>query len=344
MNNNTKLAIAALILGALSVWTWNDSLSRGDRFTRGQKLLQNLNPDEIKQIQISEGEVTATLMRQGDGFVVREHYDYPAANESINRFIRDLLEITLEKEVGVGPELQADLGIEPKTADTAEVVLINSADEEMVRLRFGREAEEANGRYVLRLDQDDPVIHMTTEAAPLNADPGSFLDDQILDISSGRIRQIDGPDYLLAPDSDDELVVVGPPAGRKTKKSAVNRVSSILSNFTFEKVLLADDPEVFDLIFEPTLTVELDDQTGYILKTATAEGRTYLQIEGFHQIGQVEITLETPEEELKGKADQLTRADEIVEFNDFHSSWVYELSSAAADKLALRSADLLEDS
>ena len=54
------------------------------------------------------------------------------------------------------------------------------------------------------------------------------------------------------------------------------------------------------------------------------------------------ITLTTPKEELKEKADQLTRADEIAKFNQFHSAWVYEIPSATADKLELAKSDLIE--
>ena len=62
-----------------------------------------------------------------------------------------------------------------------------------------------------------------------------------------------------------------------------------------------------------------------------------------NSLDRVEIALDTPEEELREKADQLSRADAIKEFDAFHGSWVYELSSITADKLKLTRSDLLED-
>jgi hypothetical protein len=119
-------------------------------------------------------------------------------------------------------------------------------------------------------------------------------------------------------------------------------VRSALERLAFDKVYLADDPAVRDLAFEQRLRVSLDDDTSYTLSTAKQGEHSYLQIRGDHSIGQVMITLTTPKEELKEKADQLTRADEIGKFNQFHGSWVYEIPSTTATKLELTKKDLIE--
>ena len=52
MELNRKLAVVAAALFALSAFTyWND-LRRVDRFQRGQKLVSNLNPDEISRVDV----------------------------------------------------------------------------------------------------------------------------------------------------------------------------------------------------------------------------------------------------------------------------------------------------
>ena len=117
---------------------------------------------------------------------------------------------------------------------------------------------------------------------------------------------------------------------------------SALERLSFDQVYLADDPQVRDLAFEQRLRVSLDDDTAYTLSLAKQGEKSYLQIRGDHSIGQVMITLTTPKEELKEKADQLTRADEIAKFNQFHGSWVYEIPSTTAAKLELTKKDLIE--
>ena len=52
--------------------------------------------------------------------------------------------------------------------------------------------------------------------------------------------------------------------------------------------------------------------------------------------------MDEAEEELREKAEMLTRADEIDAFNSFHGSWVYEISDFTAKKLQLTRQDLIE--
>jgi hypothetical protein len=136
--------------------------------------------------------------------------------------------------------------------------------------------------------------------------------------------------------------LTGVPAGKKEKTSETSRVRSALERLSFDQVYLADDPKVRDLAFEQRLRVALDDDTAYTLSTAKQGESSYLQIRGDHSIGQVMISLTTPKEELEEKADQLTRADEIGTFNQFHGSWIYEIPAATAEKLELTKKDLVE--
>ena len=112
---------------------------------------------------------------------------------------------------------------------------------------------------------------------------------------------------------------------------------------TSHEVFLADDAEVRELRFDRTLRVDLKDGTSYLLSLATSDNRSFLRIRGEHGLHRVEIAIDTPEDELREKADQLSRGNAIEEFTTFHGSWVYEISSVTADTLGLTRSDLLED-
>jgi hypothetical protein len=343
MKTNLKLAIAAVLLLAASVWVYADSVSRADRFQRGRKLLPNLLVDEVSTISVTEKGKTTTLERGQDGFTVAEVHDYPAKNEAVNRFLRDLIEIGLEKEVGSGPDLERELAIEPPTDETTEVTLRDAGGEEMVKLRLGKTFTDGAGRYVKRLDQEGSPVYLTSEGVFLATEPSELLKKEIVDELPSEVTRVEGVDFVLAaaePGSPPTLE--GLPAGRKEKTSETAKLRSVLDRLSFDQVYLADDAEVRDLAFERSLRVSLADDTSYTLSTATRGDRTFLQVRGDHSIGQVMITLTTPEDELRDKADQLTRAEEIGKFNEFHGSWVYEIPKTTADKLALRRSDLVE--
>lgn len=340
---NRNLLVLVAVLFLLSVLSYRQSVSRADRFQRGQVFLPSLNPDEVASIQVVKQAETVTLERQGDRFTVAEKEGYPASNSSVNRFLRDVLEIGLEREVGRGEGLAEELAIEPPGEDTVEVALSNAAGQEMVRFRVGKQFEDGPGNYVQRLDDAESPIYLTSRAVYVTSDVGTFLDKEIADHARSEVRRVEGNDFVLEkPEEAEDLELVDLAAGQSAKRSELNRLQTALSGLRFDEVFLANDPEVQGLEFEQALRIELDDGSGYVLSHAGRDDRHFLRIRGFSPVEQVAITRDESEEELKEKADLLTRADEIDEFNELHGSWVYEISEWTAEKLQLRRADLIE--
>ena len=343
MKVNVKLAAVAAVLLAASVWVYADSVSRGDRFERGKKLLPNLAIDEVSTIVLTEAGKTTTLERGDQGFTVAEVHDYPAKNEAVNGLLKDLMDIGLEKEVGTGADLAKELEIDPPTDSTVEVTLKNAAGEDMVKLRLGKTFTDGNARYVQRLDQEGSPIYLTSGAIFLTTSTDALLEKEIVDFPPSRVLRVEGSDFVLqAAEKGVPPALEGVPAGKKEKTGETSKLRSVLERLAFDRVYVADDPAVAGLAFERKLRVSLDDDTSYTLSLAKQGAQSFLEVRGDHSIGQVMITLTTPKEELKEKADQLTRADEIAKFNQFHSAWVYEIPSTTADKLELQKKDLVE--
>lgn len=340
MKTNQILGIATVVLLILSGWTYYDSVSRAARFERGQHFLPNLNPDEIAQIVIRKGEEETHLRRQGDKFVVVGASGYPATNEAVNRFLRDVLDLKLEKRVGKGESLEQELGLTPGE-DTLEVALKDANEKDRVRFLVAEGSGEANGSYVVRTDGDDRTIFLTSSRAYLRGSEDDFLDKQIVDVKGEDITKITGPDFEIV-NEDGTLKLAGLPAGKK-ESSKVSGAKWLLSSLRFNQHYLADAPEVRDLEWDTIVEVELDDDSGYEVALAEVGDKHYLQIQGFHKAQQVSIAVDAGDEEVKQTADVLERLDELQKFNQFHGSWVYEVSKSTADKFRLKRSELTED-
>ncbi len=341
---NQRLAAAAVVLLAISVFSYWNSVSRAERFEVGQKFLPNLNPDEIAQIEVIQGEEQVTLTREGDRYVVEEVHEYRARNESVNRLVRNLIDIALAREVGSGDGLAAELGIEPPGEDTVEVALRDAAGDDMVRLRVGDRFADGSGNYVRRLDGEDNPIYLTQAAVLIDSAADQFLQKEIVDVASDEVARIDGPDFSFARGGEEDapLALEGVPDGRREKTSEVGRVKNFLSRLRFSDVHLADDENVADLSFDHEFRYELEDGSGHVVEVAARDDDRYIRIGGYHTVEQVEIARDTPEEELQEKADILNRAEDMQEFSEYHGSWVYRLDSFTGEKLDLRRADLME--
>jgi hypothetical protein len=319
VNRNLLLVVAVLFL--LSALTYRQTIGRADRFQRGQLFLANLNPDDIGSISVAKTGEKVTLYRQGERFLVAEKQDYPASNSSVNKLLRDLLEIGLEREVGQGEDLQAELGIEPMAEESVEVILSSANDEEMVRLRVGKTFEEGPGHYVERFGVQDSGVFLTSQNVQISTDASSYLDKQIVDHDRSMVRRVSGGDFTLersAGDGDLELTAL--PSGRSPRSTEIGRMASALSGLRYDDVFVADDDRVRDLEFSRILEFSLTDGSGYVLSLAERDDKAYLRIAGTHEVQQVAITVDESEEELQEKAEMLSRADEIDAFNGFHGS------------------------
>lgn len=340
---NRKLGIATAVLFVLALFTYHHSTSRAERFETGQTFLQNLNPDEIAGIEIHVGgagsEESVTLSRVGERFVLAERNGYRAKNEEINRVVRDLLNASLDRRMGAGEDLESELGL---TGDEAvSVVLENASGEEMVSLRLGSTADDG-GRYVQRIDGEDQSIYRTEAALSVATDPSTFLDKEIVDHPSSSVVRIDGPGYVLAREQAEDGTWQGGLAleSGDTDEPEANRLGGFLSRLAFDEVLVADDPAVAGLRFDRRFTFRLDDLSGYRIEVAEDGDQVYARFEGFLEVDRVEVSAEESDEELEEKADVLRRNDEIIQFNQFHGSWVYRLRDFDAEKLELTASDL----
>lgn len=345
---NRILAVVAACLFLLSALSYRESVVRAERFERGQKFLPNLNPDEIATISITKGGVETELNRRGDEFIVSSGYGYPADNASVNRFIKDVLELGLEKEVGSGDDLREELELTADGENTLEVAFANEAGNEMVRFLVGKAFDDGSGNYVLRTDGDgedgeENEIYLTSSQVYLDTDSDDFVRKEIIDLAQSKVASIQGADFAYVRTDGSLALEGGVPSGMKESFKA-NQVKGVLSGLRFTKHYLADAPEVQGLRFDSELNVMLDDDSSFALAAAERDGKHFLRIVGNHQVtGQMQISLDASEDEVRETSEVLARADEIREFNELHGSWVYEVTETIADKVRMRRADLLED-
>ncbi len=342
MNHKTLLIIALVAFGG-SVLSYRMTLSRGDRFERGQKFLSQLNEDNIHEIEIQKGAEKVVLTKSDKQFVVTSKNNYPAKNEAINRFINDALAIELEKNVGNGEALAKELEVTADGEKTTRVVFRNEAGKDMVQFLVGKASDDGHGNYVQRLDGADKNIYLTGKGVYLTTTGDSFLMNEIVDVAVDKIESIQGKDYSFGVENG-ALKLKGLPAGKKESGDAT-QVKEILAGLTFDKVYLADAPEVADLQFDTTVQVNLKDNSGYVAQLAKKDNRYFLHIQGAYDMSKlagITIGQEDSQADLKEKSELLTRRDAMSDFNKLHGSWIYELSEYTAKKFLKSKADLIE--
>ncbi len=341
MKSNRLLMVVAAAVFLLSFLSYRSSVTRAERFERGQKFLSNLNPDEIANITLAKGGDVTKLKRQDDVFLVTSEHGYPAANDAVNRMLKDVLGLSLEKEVGKGEGLEEELGLRPEAEGTLEVTFKNAAGKDMVHFLVGKAFDDGSGNYVQRLDGEKGPIYLTAERVFLQTKSSDYVKKELLDVPATDIAAIRGNGFTFET-VDGELALSGLPEGKKESARAT-QVQSVLSGLRFQEHFLANDPSLQGLVFDEELQVELNDQSGYTLQVAQRGEDHYLRIAGFHDVGQLSVALDASEDEVRETSEVLSRGDEIKDFNALHGSFIYKVTSLTADKVRAKASELMED-
>ena len=360
MKTNRILAVAAAALFLLSALSYHESVSRAERFERGQKFLPKLNPDEIARVTIQKGQGETVLTRRVDAFEVTSENGYPADNAEVNRFLKDVLELSLEKEIGSGASLDEELGLLPDSDGAITVAFANEAGNEMVRFVVGDSFDEpGGGNYVRRLDtregeEGTNPVYLSSSRAYLDTEGSDYVKKEILDVDRSEVAVITGGDFRFSKTEEGGSLTLEGLADGQRESAKANQVKGVLSGLRFTKHYLANAPEVQGLEFDSRIDVELSDKSGYVIEVAQRDDKHYLRLMAFHEdeqaeffrrSGRVQLDLEAAsEDEVRETSETLARSDELVAFNELHGSWVYEVTSTIAERIRVARSELMEDS
>ena len=341
MKLNRILGIITVVLFVLSFMAYRSSQAQAERFERGQKFLPNLNPDNIAEIALDKGKDHVILKREDDHFKLVSKNGYPAKNQAVNRLITSVLDIDLNSEVGSDEGLAKELETTEGFEGSAHIVFKDSAGKEMVNFFVGKNTKEGQGSYVRKVGPGS-MAYLTSKSIYLTTTPSSFLQEEVLNVAETEISRIEGNGIVLS-EKDGTLELDNVPAKMETKSSELGQLKGILANLKISDAFLADDPSVHDLNFGAGFKVYLKDLTHYQISAARKDSKMYLKVEGGHQLKQIQLTGQESEEEMKEKSKVLQRADEIKKFNDFHGSWIYEVSEYAGKKFFFTQKDLIQE-
>ena len=309
--------------------------------------------------------------------------DNAEVNRLLRKFLDLKLEKEVGEATGkLAERLGVVSGDAAPSAGTVEVALRGAADQDIVRFLLGDEfsGDGTSGRYLRRVgsageseDNKADTIYLTQGRVDLEVDGDSFVDQEILDIERNDIVALHGDGFVFSrvpksgtgeeageeagEESGEEakdvselgdLTLQGLGEGQK-ESSKARSVKGVLSPLRFTAHHLADAPEIQGLDFDRSLRVELNDGSGYELDLARSEdgegeSKAYLRIRAFHETRQVYVDLDASEDEVRKTSEVAQRVEDISAFNEYHGSWIYEVSTTVADRVGVEASELVDES
>ncbi len=347
--SNQKLGILAVVAAVMVLWAVVQARfsGRGRAELSGPAyLIQGLNPADIGEITVGEGDDAIRIERQDNQFVVVNEVDYPADNKQINDLISKALDIKVSESYTDNPENHEDL--ELTEANARHVVKFHKSDGSLLTgVIVGKSRETGQGTYV-RLASND-TVYVADEVPWFRSSALDFVNQEIVsakreDVNSVTVGTPEGGYTLRSLRDGDRVVMENMPADKKLKDSEAKSVLTAITGLRFEDVNKPGQLE--GLVFDYQYNVRMDDTTEYRFKLAKKGDKTYLLAEAaYTDPAKVTINpnqVDSPEE-LKKKEAKLLAQEKAQRFTLRHKNWVYEIPDWKAKYLTMSQAALFEE-
>lgn len=194
--NNKSLVMLVGCAATLALLAWFTSRPRQATSPRGQKLLGEININEIQSITISNEQQQSVIQHVDDGWVVANQQGYAADFQRIRSLLLDLDELRIGQaltadqdqrdRMGLTRQAGTRLALASRTGDTATMIIGNHRQPAQGSAAF---SPGGVGRYIAR--EDAPEVYLVdNNLVNLAADPIRWLDRTILDIPPEEIASI----------------------------------------------------------------------------------------------------------------------------------------------------------
>jgi hypothetical protein len=322
--------VVFVILAVVAIATGDRNLSRA---APGERALPSLAArlGDIAAVGVKRSALDLTFVRDGDGWLVAEKGNYPAAVGKVRQIALAMADLTLVEPKTQKAEFYPRLEVEdPGKGKSTLVTLKDQSGAPLGELiigkrRFDRLGAGNDGVYVRK--PGDPQAWLARGSLEFSDQLSSWLDRRIIDIPEKRIAKVtlaqgDGAKLVITrPTADAKFTVEGAPPDAKFKsETAISEPAMALGTLDLDDVkpaaeLAVPDKDVVTASFTTFdgLTVQIRlvdrDNTHWIAVTAAGTGAA-----------------EAEAKEIDGRV----------------SRWTYAVPSYKAAALKTTLADLLE--
>ncbi len=327
------LAVATLVVVVLAVVT----IATGDRTVSraapGEAVLPALagKLSEVASVGLKRGGLELTFVHDGDGWLVVEKGNYPAAAGKVRQIVLGMADLALVEPKTQKADLYPRLDVDDPGKGKSTLVTLKgksgAAFAEMIigKRRYDRLGAGNDGVYIRK--PGDPQAWLARGSLEFSDQLSSWLDRRILDLPEKRIAKVtltqpDGTRLVISrPTADAAFIVEEAPADAKFKSETATRQPAMaLETLDLDDVkpaadMLAPERDVFTASFVTfdglTVNVRLFDRDDMHWITVSATGTGSAEAEA---------------KEIDGKVGR----------------WIYAAPSYKAAALKTKLSDLLE--
>jgi len=345
----TLLVIFCLLI-AVSLFILYKNKSTRDRLKMGEKLLYNLQANDVVTLKIKSGKEKVTLKRGENFWVVENRFNYPADFSKITNLVINLKEMKTGRSFKASPDVISRLSlydqgenqnqkIKPENQKGIRVVLENKKKQILADLIIGKTSSQTKGNFI-RPSKESTIYLVDRNFRFLETKPSVWIDKKLIDIDPDEIKTViqfnhKKPVYKLQrKDKDKKGIFINPPKDKKINQSKIDQVFGALYSFSINDIV---DPskDLSQKCFEKTVFFEYHLFDGSIYKiypgceVENNRQNYYLRVQTSYMEPKKEETgdnidkIKDKKTEAEKKADLSAKMDLL---NKKISSWTYIIS------------------
>ena len=322
--------LALMVLAAITVATGDRGVSRAGPGERAFPALATELAD-VASVGLKRSTLGLTFEREGDGWLVAEKGDYPAAAGKVRQIVLAMADMTLFEPKTQKAEFYPRLDVEdPGRGKSALVTIKDKAGAPLAELIVGKRRYERlgagnDGIYVRK--PGDAQAWLARGSLEFSDQVSSWLDRRILDIPEKRIATV----ILTQPDGARLVITRSKPEDKFAAEDAPADAKFKSDTATSEPAMALETLDLDDV--KPAAEMPIADKGVVTASFTTFDGLTVearlLDQDNLHWVALTASGSGQVEAEAKQIADKVSR-------------WTYAIPLYKANQIKTKLADLLE--
>jgi len=334
-NKVKKLSVLAVVLVALSIFTYIEDHKRGTGIASGSEFIAGFDVEKVAKLIIEEvGDNNepnkVSLLKEGNSFVLEDHFAYPASNEKINNLLYKIANIEIYEKISDKKSSHKEYDLTEKKSKI-RVSGFDRTGSKTFDFFVGKK-KKFNGSFIRFVDKDP--VYLSNQALYISGEKDSYIETELMNIEK---KDFEGMSLVL---SGKKLIFEKKGEEISYKKNGLGSV--LLDNKKKEKLLdfvegtqpihfndfkPIDHKDLAQLKFNLSLELKAKNRMIYNLQFSKAKEDYYLKIstrlENLPE--KIVISKDDDKKTLAGVEDLLKAQKAVSKFNLSNSRWIFKI-------------------
>ena len=338
-----KLSILTVVLMALSVFTYIEDHRRGTGLASGSDFIAGFDVDKVAKLVIEEmGEDNkphkVSLLKEGDSFVLEDHFAYPASNEKINDLLYKIANIQINEKISEKKSAHTEYDLTKKKSKI-RVSGFDRTGSKTFDFYVGKK-KKYNGSFIRFVDKDP--VYLSNQALYISGEKDSYIETELMNIEK---KDFEGLSLTFLSEKfifEKKGSEISYKSGELNSVNLDQKKREKLLNFIegtqpihFNDFKPIDHKTLSDLKFDVRLELKSKNRMIYDLQFSKAKDDYYLKISSrLEDVPEkIVITKDDDNKKLAGVEDLLKAQKEVNQFNMSNSRWIFKVDKSTYEDI-----------